>query len=45
MVQTTIRIPEELYQRVKKVVREKGLSINAYVINLLWQQTDTKKNA
>lgn len=42
MVQTTIRIPEGLHQKLKKEAREKGLSMNAYVINLLWQQTDTK---
>lgn len=42
MVQTTIRIPEKLYQRLKKTAREKGLSMNAYVISLLWKQADTK---
>lgn len=43
MVQTTVRLPDELYQRLKKEAREKGLSMNAYAISLLWQYTETKE--
>lgn len=37
MKQTTFRIPDKLYQRLKKEAREKGISMNAYVINMFWK--------
>ena len=41
MVQTTFRLPDQLYQTLKQEARNRGLSVNAYVINLLW---DTVKD-
>lgn len=41
MVQTTFRLPDQLYQALKQEARNRGLSVNAYVINLLW---DTVKD-
>lgn len=36
MVQTTIRMPSELYQRLKLEAKRRGMSLNGYMINLLW---------
>lgn len=36
MVQTTIRMPKELYQRLKNEAKRRGMSLNGYIINLLW---------
>lgn len=41
MVQTTIRFPEELHRKLKKEAKEKGLTMNAFVINALWKETTT----
>lgn len=35
---TTIRLPEELHKRLKKEAEAKGMTFNAYVLMLLWQQ-------
>lgn len=37
MMQTTIRLTEELYSQVKKVAERKGISINAVVTLALWE--------
>lgn len=36
-MQTTIRLTEELHSQVKKVAKEKGISINAVVTLALWE--------
>lgn len=36
-IQTTIRLPEELYQKLKKQAREKGMTFNAVVLIALWR--------
>lgn len=36
-VQTTIRIPEELYEVIKKESERKGISVNALLLNILWR--------
>lgn len=43
MVQTTIRFPEELHRKLKKEAKEKGLTMNAFVISVLWKETTTAK--
>ena len=40
MVQTTIRFPDKLYQRLKEEARTKGLTVNALVIGILWEKMD-----
>ena len=35
---TTIRLPEELHQQLKKEAEAKGMTFNAYVLMLLWQK-------
>lgn len=36
MVQTTFRLPEELYVSLKEEAKRRGMSLNAYVISVLW---------
>lgn len=36
MMQTTLRLPENLYRILKDDAKQRGLSWNAYVINILW---------
>lgn len=37
MVQTTIRLPKELYERLKEEARARGMTMNAYLITCLWE--------
>lgn len=37
MVQTTIRMPEELYQRLKELAKSRGMTLNALVLGVLWE--------
>lgn len=37
MVQTTFRLPEELYVSLKEEAKRRGMSLNAYVISVLWE--------
>lgn len=36
MVQTTIRLPERLYVALKAEAQKRGMSMNAYLIGILW---------
>lgn len=38
MVQTTIRFPEKLYKKLKKEAKSRGMSLNAFVISMLWDE-------
>lgn len=38
MVQTTIRLPEELYNKIKKQSKQRGISINSYIITILYNK-------
>ena len=40
MIQTTIRLPRELYIKIKQMSKIKGLTLNAIVINALWEFTE-----
>ncbi len=37
MVQTTVRLPQELYIKLKQLAKIKGLTLNAIIINALWE--------
>lgn len=37
---TTIRLPDELHKRLKKEAEKRGLTLNAYVIGILWEQSE-----
>lgn len=36
MVQTTLRIPKELYLSIKCTAKRRGMTFNAYIISILW---------
>lgn len=38
MVQTTVRFPEKLYLSLKEEAKRKGLTLNAYLISILWER-------
>lgn len=35
---TTIRLPEELHKKLKEEARQKGMTLNAYIISILWSR-------
>ena len=37
MIQTTIRIPKELHQKLKELAKKKGLTVNALIVQVLWK--------
>lgn len=39
-VQTTIRIPEVLYEKIKQEAERKGVSVNALVLDMLWRRME-----
>lgn len=43
MVQTTIRIPDELHKKIKVIAKEKGLTLNALLIQMLWNESKNLK--
>lgn len=40
MIQTTLRLPEELYRRLKEVAKQQGVSVNSLVVMLLWKAVE-----
>ncbi len=36
IIQTQVRLPENIYAEVKKEAEELGVSLNAHLIELLW---------
>ena len=40
MVQTTLRLPDELYRRLKETAKARGMTLNAIVISVLWKMDD-----
>ena len=38
-VSTTIRFPLGLYKKLKAEAKEKGMSLNGYVLSKLWSQS------
>lgn len=42
---TTIRLPDELHKRVKKEAEKRGLTLNAYVIGILWDTLKPEEEA
>lgn len=35
MIQTTIRVPEKMYRRIKKQAKERGLTMNGFILAVL----------
>ena len=36
MKQTTLRLPEVLHKKLKEEALKRGISLNAYIISVLW---------
>lgn len=36
MVQTTLRLPDELHRMIKKEARSRGMTVNGLIVMLLW---------
>lgn len=43
MEQTQIRMPEKLKRILKEVAEEKGISLNAQMLSILWQWAENKE--
>lgn len=39
MKQTTLRLPDNLHKRLKEEAERRGLTLNAYVIGVLWKES------
>lgn len=44
MKQTTIRLPEKLHEQLKREAEQKGMTLNAYVIGVLWDRKEKNEN-
>lgn len=42
MVQTTIRMPVKLYQKLKELARNRGVSVNALIMGFLWKAMEAE---
>ncbi len=42
---TTIRLPDELHEKLKSQAGQKGMTFNAYILSLLWDwlESEVKK--
>ena len=38
MVQTTLRIPEKLYEQIKEQAKQRGMSVNGFIISILCEK-------
>lgn len=39
---TTIRLPDELHKNLKEKAEKRGMTLNAYLISILWNQQSTE---
>ena len=37
MIQTTLRLPETLYRRLKEAAKQQGVSVNSLIGMILWK--------
>ena len=37
---TTIRLPDDLHGLLKQLAEQKGMTFNAYLLNILWEISD-----
>ena len=42
MVQTTLRMPEEMYKQIKRQAKERGMTVNGYIIAVLCEKEIVK---
>ena len=37
MIRRTLRIPEDLYEKMKQQAKSRGISCSALILNILWE--------
>lgn len=42
---TTIRLPDALHQKLKEEAKDKGITLNCHILNILWEQAKGSKAA
>ncbi len=40
MIQTTLRLPEKMYEVLKVEAKKRGMTMNAFVISVLWKNVE-----
>lgn len=40
MIQTTFRLPEKMYEVLKVEAKKRGMTMNAFVISVLWKNVE-----
>lgn len=40
MIQTTLRLPERMYKVLKVEAKKRGMTMNAFVISVLWKNVE-----
>ena len=43
MVQRTLRIPKDLYNLLKAIAKNRGISCSALILNILWEFSENRK--
>ena len=39
---TTIRLPDKLHKKLKEEAKQKGMTLNAYIISILWRRKEER---
>lgn len=42
MKQTTLRLPDELHKTLKREAGQRGMTMNAYIISVLWARNEMR---
>lgn len=42
-IRFTFRMPEELFERLKSEAQNRGVSVNALILQILWKWSETEK--
>lgn len=40
---TTIRLPDSLHKKLKEEAKDKGITLNCHILNILWGQVKGRK--
>lgn len=40
---TTIRLPDSLHRKLKEEAKDKGITLNCHILNILWECMNGKK--
>ena len=39
MKQTTLRLPDKVHKELKKEAENRGMTLNAYIVSILWNRS------